>query len=121
MARHKRQCSALTNGSALFLGSVDGRSLIARRYSDLLRELEEERGGAAMLGVTAREAARAYAGLAVRLDQLHADIAAGKAVDPEALGQLGDRMDRQARRMGPPRAPERKSLREHVASGGARL
>lgn len=116
MARHTRQCSAVTNGSTLFLGTVDGRTPIARRYADLPRELEAERGGSAALSVTAREAARAYAGLAVRLEQLHTDIAAGRAVDPEALGQLGDRMDSQARRMGPVKAPERLSLRQHVAT-----
>ncbi|WP_156376269.1 hypothetical protein [Methylobacterium sp. Leaf117] len=93
---------------------------MARRYADILRELEAERGGAAGLSVTAREAMRAYAGLAVRLEQLHTDIAAGKEVDPEALGQLGDRLDRQARRMGPVKAPERRSLRDHFAAGGAR-
>lgn len=119
-APHPRHQSRLTNGSTLFLGDVDARSSVGRRYADLLRELEAERGGAAALSVTAREAVRAYAGLAVRLEQLHTDIAAGKAVDPEALGQLGDRLDRQARRMGPPKAPERKSLRDHLATGGAR-
>jgi len=119
-APHPRHQSRLTNGSTLFLGGVDSRSSVGRRYADLLRELEAERGGAAGLSVTAREAVRIYAGLAVRLEQLHADIAAGKDVDPETLGQLGDRLDRQARRMGPPKAPERKSLRDHLAAGGAR-
>ena len=117
---HPRHQSRLTNGSRVFLGDVDARSPVGRRYADLLRELEAERGGATGLSVTAREAVRIYAGLAVRLEQLHADIAAGKDVDPEALGQLGDRLDRQARRMGPPKAPERKSLRDHLAAGSAR-
>ncbi len=56
------------------------------------------------MSVTQREAARAYAGLAVELAKLHAVMAGGQDVDLEALGQIGDRMDRQARRMGPPKA-----------------
>lgn len=117
---HPRHQSKLTNGTRVFLGGVSACTPVGRRYADLLRELEAERGGAVGLSVTAREAVRIYAGLAVRLEQLHADIAAGKDADPEALGQLGDRLDRQARRMGPPKAPERKSLRDHLAAGGAR-
>ncbi|GJD47012.1 hypothetical protein AFCDBAGC_4897 [Methylobacterium cerastii] len=68
------------------------------------------------MSVAQREACRAYAGLAVQLAIMHAELAAGRPVDPEAMGQLGDRMDRQSRRMGPPRAPERKTLRDHLAS-----
>lgn len=112
MDRRAKNRSAVTNGTRMFLGSVPGTSEIARRYADFVLDLETERGGKAALSTIQREAVRAYAGLAVRLEQIHAEMAAGAAVDPEALGQLGDRMDRQARRMGPVKAIERRGLLE---------
>ncbi|GJD52701.1 hypothetical protein OPKNFCMD_5467 [Methylobacterium crusticola] len=70
------------------------------------------------MSVVAHEAARTYAGLAVALEQLHADLAAGRRVDAEAMGQLGDRLDRQARRMGAPKAASRPlSARERALAG----
>ena len=91
--------SALSNGSALFPGVVDGRSETGRRYADLVADLIAERGGREILSVGQMEAVRTYAGLAI----------------------LRDRMARQARQMGPPKPPERKSLRQHLAGrAGAR-
>ncbi|MCJ2067911.1 NAD(P)/FAD-dependent oxidoreductase [Methylobacterium sp. J-030] len=113
--RSPKQRSALANGSRPFLVTVPGSTEAARHYKSVLDEVEAERGGKAAMSVTAREAARAYAGLAVELAKLHAAMAGGQNVDAEALGQIGDRMDRQARRMGPPKAPERPGVRERYA------
>ncbi|MCJ2056845.1 hypothetical protein MKL09_09790 [Methylobacterium sp. J-048] len=118
--RSPKQRSALANGSRPFLVTVPGSTEAARHYKSVLDEVEAERGGKAAMSVTQREAARAYAGLAVELAKLHAAMAGGQNVDLEALGQIGDRMDRQARRMGPPRAPERPGLRSYLAGKGAR-
>jgi hypothetical protein len=113
--RSPKQRSALVNGSRPFLVAVPGSTEAARHYKSVLDEVESERGGRAAMSVTQREAARAYAGLAVELAKLHAAMAAGQNVDLEALGQIGDRMDRQARTMGPPKAPERQGVRERYA------
>lgn len=113
--RSPKQRSALANGSRPFLVTVPGSTEAARHYKSLLDQVEAERGGRTAMSVTAREAARAYAGLAVELAKLHAAMAAGQNVDLEALGQIGDRMDRQARRMGPPTPPERPGVRERYA------
>ncbi|MCJ2070595.1 NAD(P)/FAD-dependent oxidoreductase [Methylobacterium sp. J-030] len=113
--RSPKQRSALANGSRPFLVTVPGSTEAARHYKSVLDEVEAERGGKAAMSVTQREAARAYAGLAVELAKLHAAMASGQNVDLEALGQIGDRMDRQARRMGPPKAPERPGVRERYA------
>ncbi len=102
--RSPKQRSALANGSRPFLVTVPGNTEAARHYKSVLDEVEAERGGRAAMSVTQREAARAYAGLAVELAKLHATMASGQNVDLETLGQIGDRMDRQARRMGPPKA-----------------
>ncbi|BAU89373.1 hypothetical protein MPPM_0768 [Methylorubrum populi] len=114
MSRHPKQRSALTNGARPFLLPVPGTTEAARRYKDVLDALEAERGGAVAMTVTQREAARAYAGLSVQLALMHADVAAGRPVDPEAMGQIGDRMDRQARRMGPPQSPARQTFEQRL-------
>lgn len=116
-SRSPKQRSALANGSRPFLVTVPGSTEAARHYKSVLDEVEAERGGRAAMSVTQREAARAYAGLAVELAKLHAAMAGGQDVDLEALGQIGDRMDRQARRMGPPKAPERQTVRDRYAKG----
>ena len=114
--RSSRQRSALANGSRPFLVTVPGSTEAARHYKSVLEEVEAERGGRAAMSVIQREAARAYAGLAVELAKLHAAMAAGQNVDLENLGQLGDRMDRQARRMGPPKASRALSWDERNAA-----
>lgn len=107
--------SKLSNGTALFLGDVDGRSEVGRRYADLVLDLTGERGGRDVLTVGQMEAVRTYAGLAILRDRMHSDLAMGRAVDPEALGQIGDRMARQMRLMGPPKAPEKLTPAQHAA------
>ena len=104
MTGKNRNRSVVTTGSQTFLEPVAyARSgPHVRRYRDLLDALERERGGPEAMDVAQREACRAYAGLAVHLEQIHTDMATGKPVDHEAMGQIGDRMERQARRMGPP-------------------
>jgi hypothetical protein len=113
--RSPKQRSALANGSRPFLATVPGSTEAARHYKSVLDEVEAERGGRAAMSVTQREAARAYAGPAVELAKLHAAMASGQNVDLKVLGQIGDRMDRRARRMGPPKAPERQGVRERYA------
>lgn len=111
-----RNRSAVSNGTSLFLGDVDGRSALARRFRDLVLELEAERGGADAMGSVQRQAVRAYATLCVERERIETRMAAGETINAEGYGQLADRMDRQSRRMGPVKAPERKSLREYVTA-----
>ena len=114
-----RQRSAVSNGK-LFLGRVDGRTDVARRFADIIADLEAERGGTEALGVIERQAVRAFAMLSVQRELIEAEMAAGKAVNAEVYGQLCDRMDRQSRRMGQPMKPGRKSLRDHLAGANPR-
>lgn len=114
-----RQRSAVSNGK-LFLGRVDGRTDVARRFADIIADLETERGGTEALGVIERQAVRAFAMLSVQRELIEADMAAGKVVNADVYGQLCDRMDRQSRRMGSPIKSVRKSLREHVAATAGR-
>lgn len=102
--RVARQRAAITNGSRVFLERVNSDSEHARRFKDLVEQAERERGGRAALGATEQVAVRIWAGLVVQLDAMHSVIGRGDTVDPEMLGQIGDRIDRAARRMGPVKA-----------------
>lgn len=94
--------SIVTNGNRLFMTKLkDGPEF--RRFRDLLAAIEAERGGRGAMSIVQQEAARQYVALTVAMEGLHADLAAGKPVDLEAMGQLGDRADRQARAMGKPK------------------
>jgi hypothetical protein len=42
--KQPRQCSAVSNGK-LFLGRVDGRMDVARRFAETIADLEAKRGG----------------------------------------------------------------------------
>lgn len=111
-SRSPRVQSALSNGTRMHLSRVDGRSAAGRRFTDLVRTLEAERGGAEALDTGRRQAIRAYAQLVVERELMEAQRAGGKAIDAESYGQLCDRADRQLRRMGAPKAPERQGVRE---------
>ncbi|WP_336490934.1 hypothetical protein [Methylobacterium nigriterrae] len=115
--RTARQRSALANGARPFLKPVAVNSHEARFFKDVLASLEAERPA---MSETQRQAARAFAALAVVQAQMHTDIALGRTVDHEAMGQIADRLSRLSRQMGPPAKPQRTSLRDHLAAGGAR-
>ena len=118
MARNKT-VSAVTNGTRLHLSPIPGSGTAAsRRFADLLRAVERERGGATALTVTQREACRVYCTLAVRHEQMQADLASGRPIDDEVMGKIGDRMARQIPKMGPVKAAERPGLRDRLAKRG---
>lgn len=109
--------NGLSNGSRLHIRQVDGRTEAGRRFADLVHDLTAERGGTTAISITQAQAIRRYAALAVECESMEADRAAGQAIDAEAFGQLADRMDRQARRMGEPKAASKTlSAREYASS-----
>ena len=115
MPRHPKVQSAVTNAKRRFLAIVDGRSVEARRFQDILSEVEAEHGGVETMTAAQKAAARAFAQLCVEREKMEWASAAGQPFDAEAYGVLCDRMDRQARRLGP--APKkRKTLDEHLAA-----
>ncbi|WP_267427089.1 hypothetical protein [Methylobacterium sp. GC_Met_2] len=110
--RHPGVKAAVSNGSRLHLLQLDGRTLEGRRFADLVEALTAERGGYEALDTAKRQAIRMYAQLAVERERIEGERASGKAIDSEAYGKLCDRADRQYRRMGPVKAPERPGLRD---------
>lgn len=109
-----KQRSAMTNGTRMFIEALPGNGIEARRFRDLVRALMDERGGADALTVRKREACRTYAGLILMRDKLNLAQAKGEPVDPEALGQIGDRIARAGREMGPEVKPAKLTAREHA-------
>jgi hypothetical protein len=91
-AAKRKGRSRVSNGSAVFLDEVDGRSVVARRYRDVLADLVAHLGG----NPTAAEMliARRIATLAVLCEQAEADMASGKDVDVGAYATLANSLRR---------------------------
>ena len=113
-----KQRSAMSNGTRTFLEALPGNVIEAHRFPDLVADLLAGRGGAEALTVRKREACRTYAGLILERDKLHLALAKGDPVDPEALGQIGDRIARAGREMGPEAKPRALTLEEKIAQKG---
>lgn len=118
-SRHPGVKAAVSNGSRLHLLQLDGRTLEGRRFADLVEALTAERGGLEALDTAKRQAIRMYAQLAVERERIEGERASGKPIDSEAYGKLCDRADRQFRRMGPAKPPERPGLRDRFARRSA--
>ena len=82
-ARKPEARSRVTNGRQLFLADVDGRSVAARRYRDVVQDISIDLGGnpsTAELILVKRAAA-----LTVQAETMEAAIAQGESLDTEAL------------------------------------
>lgn len=119
MSRHLKHRSGVTNGTRTHIREV-GQTEVARRYRDLLEQAERERGGKEAMPIHTQTAARLWAGHAVAAELIIGRIAAGEtlsAEELEAFGRIGDRMDRQAGRMGPAKVSPRDTLQQrHTAA-----
>ena len=92
--------SRVTNGSALHLGEVDGRSEAARRFRDVLAEIVSDLGGSDTLSEGQRQLARRAALMSVQGEKMEAAAVAGEAFDLDAFGALSDRLGRVFNRLG---------------------
>lgn len=75
--------SGITNGTALFLEGVDGRSALAKRYRDVLGQLVSDLGGDPTEAMTL--IARRAATLAVWCEQRETELASGVDIDIAAF------------------------------------
>lgn len=75
--------SRVSNGKALFVDQIDGRSVLARRYRDVLAQLSADLGGD--LTEAQMMIARRAATLAVWCEQAEAVMAGGGALDIAAF------------------------------------
>lgn len=93
--------SAITNGSRLLGGDVDGRSAVAKRYRDILAEISSDVGGADIMSEGQRQLARLAAAMSVEAEQMAGRSISGETpLDVEAFGKLADRIGRTFQRLG---------------------
>lgn len=101
------------------LKGVDGRTLAARRYRDLVAGFRHDLGRHPS---TAEQALIAQAAaLVMQRERLAAEVAAGRDADPRAMVRLAGALGRTLRELGlskPPK-PAAPSLREHLAARAA--
>ena len=82
VARHKKGRSRVSNGSEILAG-VDGRSVWARRFRDLLAAHVEDLGGPDMVSEAERSLLRRASALEVELERLEARFAAAGDGGPD--------------------------------------
>lgn len=97
--------AAVSNGSRLHAGEVDGRTEAARRFRDVLAEIVSDLGGADILSEGQRQLARRAAMMSVEAERQEAEAVAGGKLDPDAFGALADRLGRVFNRLGLKRVP----------------
>jgi hypothetical protein len=103
VARVKRQTrSRITNGTAIHLVAVDGRSAAARRFRDVLAQITADISpdGAGSLTEAQRQLARRCAMLSVECEKIEARGVAGEPIDISHYGALVDRLGRCFARLG---------------------
>lgn len=81
--RSPTTCSAVSNGSQLFVENVDGRSKEARRFRDVLAEIISDLGGAEHISEGQRQVARRCALMAVECEKLEAKSVAKSVAGEE--------------------------------------
>ena len=92
--------SAVSNGSRLHAGEVDGRTADARRFRDITAEITSDLGGSDTLSEGQRQLARRAAMLSVEAERMEAASIAGEAFDLSAYGSLTDQLGRCFNRLG---------------------
>lgn len=99
--RPRNNRSAVSNGNRLFApDNVDGRTVAARRFYDILQQIHADLGGAEMLSEGQRQLVRRAAAMSIQCEGLEADMVAGRPFDVETFGQLTDRLGRCFQRLG---------------------
>jgi hypothetical protein len=99
MSRHHR--SAVTNRTKLFaIEGMDGRLGPARRFRDILEQIECDVGGIGNLSEGQRQLCRRAATLSFTAECMEVDAVAGKPFDIDLFGQLTDRLGRCLQRLG---------------------
>src|SRR3954468_16857505 len=79
-ARKAQARSRVSNGSEV-LPNVDGRSLVARRYRDIVSAIAADQGGADRMSEARTQLVRRFAAASVLAEQMEARLANGGTVD----------------------------------------
>ena len=110
--------SRISNGRDV-LPDVDGRSLIARRYRDIMSAVASDQGGAEHLSEARLQLIRRFSATSVLAEQLEALLARGEEINIREYSLLVSTMVRVAQRIGIDRVPRdvMASLAEYLKQG----
>ena len=92
--------SQVSNGSAMFVEPIDGRTRASRRFRDVLAGIVSDLGGADGLSEGQNQLARRCSLIAVECERLEGRAVAGEPIDLELFGMLTDRLGRALQRLG---------------------
>jgi len=84
--RHKHGRTRITNGRDI-LPNIDGRSLIARRYRDIVSAILIDQGGVDRCSESRKQLIRRFAAAAVLAEQMEARLASGEPIDPRFIAE----------------------------------
>ena len=117
MVRARKERQFPTNGGSVF-ANVDGCSVSARRYRDVLRALMADQGGANHCSESRKQLVRRFAAAAVLAEQLEARLAYGDEIDITAHALLASTLVRIAQCIGIDRPAKNTtpSLREYLVA-----
>ncbi len=90
----------VTNGKALFLDGVDGRTLAARRYRDLFHSFVSDLGGMEVASEAQLQLARRCATMSCQAEVMEAEFIAGDDTDLEQYLHLVGTLSRALSRLG---------------------
>jgi hypothetical protein len=101
------------------LPNIDGRSTIARRFRDVVRDIVSDHGGIEMVAETRLQLIRRFAANCVLAEAMEARLAQGETIDISEHCNLAGVAVRIATRLGLNRRPrDVTTLREYVAKRG---
>jgi len=90
----------VTNGAVILAGLADGRSHVARRYTDLVAAVCVDQGGADRMSEAKLQLARRFAALAIQLEALEARLANGEPINVTEYASLTSTLVRVVSRLG---------------------
>jgi hypothetical protein len=96
--------SRVSNGRDV-LPDVDGRSLVARRYRDIVSAVASDQGGAEQLSEARLQLIRRFSAAAVLAELMEARLARGEQINIQEYSVLVSTMVRVAQRIGIDRIP----------------
>ncbi len=95
----------VTNGKAMFLDGVDGRTLAARRYRDLFNSFVSDIGGMEIASEAQLQLARRCAAMCCQAELMEAEFIAGVDMDLDGYLRLVGTLSRALSRLGVERKP----------------
>jgi hypothetical protein len=109
--------SRVSNGNKLLAG-VDGRTLVARRFRDLVLQIVNDQGGADQLAEARLQLIRRFSAAAVIAESMESRLANGEAIDIAEHALLCSTLVRIAQRIGINRLPKDMTpdLRDYLES-----